>query len=728
MADSTARARGPRRSARTARPAWKRRLVAGLKALTILFLVLGILALGGTAIAYQRIAFPDPNTEFQMNKSTVFYRDGTTQLGSFVEQNRTTIPLSQMPKHLQDAVVSAENREFWTDKGISPSGIFRAGWNIARGRELQGGSTITQQYIKVLYLTQDRTATRKVKELLLAVKIGRSMPKEQILEGYLNTIYFGRGAYGVQAASRAYFNVDAKDLTVPQSVALASILNSPGTLDPSDGQKSVDRLTKRYAYVLDGMVQMGALSPEDKAAAEALPDFPEVPRSSRLGGPKGFLLKAVEAELVANGFTAAQISGGGLQIISTFDPAAQEAAVTSAQKWTQQAAAAAAKKQDPNQLHAALASVEVGTGEVLAMYGGPDYVASSRNWATTDRMAASTFKTYAVIAGLQDDFSLRSRLNGNTFTPKGDKVPVRNEFSTQYGEVTLTKAIAESINTAFVDLTERMKNGPQKIVDVANAAGVQKGAGWDLNNRIALGSAEASPLDQATGYATIANMGVHVPSHVVREVRDLRGQVLYQAKPATSRAFSEDVARDTTYALQNVVNEGTGAKVSSLGRDIAGKTGTAGVNDDVVSSWFVAYTTKVSTAVMYVAGDAGNADLDPYARRGDATFFGGTYPALTWLDYMKVATENYPNEKFRGPVYVNGKNAPPDDPSPQARPSSAPSSSVPATPSAPAPSASDGPQPSASASGPSQSSRPSRTRGRPSIEPPTASVPEPRTS
>ncbi|MDO5286134.1 MAG: penicillin-binding transpeptidase domain-containing protein [Actinomycetia bacterium] len=266
------------------------------------------------------------------------------------------------------------------------------------------------------------------------------------------------------------------------------------------------------------------------------------------------------------------------------------------------------------------------------------------------------------------------------------------------------------------------------VVDVANAAGVQKGAGWDLNNRIALGSAEASPLDQATGYATIANMGVHVPSHVVREVRDLRGQVLYQAKPATNRAFSEDVARDTTYALQNVVNEGTGAKVSSLGRDIAGKTGTAGVNDDVVSSWFVAYTTKVSTAVMYVAGDAGNADLDPYARRGDATFFGGTYPALTWLDYMKVATGNYPNEKFRGPVYVNGKNAPPDDPSPQARPSSASSSSVPATPSAPAPSASDGPQPSASASGPSQSSRPSRTRGRPSIEPPTASLPEPSTS
>ncbi len=725
MADTTNRAKGPRRSTGKTRPAWRRRLMAGFKALTILFLVLGILGLGGLAIAYQRIAFPDPNTEFQANKSTVFYRDGTTQLGSFVEQNRTTIPLSQMPKHLQDAVISAENRDFWNDKGISPSGIVRAAWTIARGRDLQGGSTITQQYIKVLYLNQDRTASRKIKELLLAVKMGRSMPKEQILEGYLNTIYFGRGAYGVQAAARAYFNVDAKDLTLAQSAALASILNAPAIMDPSDGQKNVDRLTARYAYVLDGMVTMGSISAADRAATAALPSFPEIPKSSRLGGPKGFLIKAVEAELIANGFTAAQISGGGLQIVSTFDPAAQEAAVTSAQKWTQQAASNAAKKQDPNQLHAALASVEVGTGEVLAMYGGPDYVANSRNWARTDRMAASTFKTYALIAGLQNDFSLRSTFNGNTFTPKGDTVPVRNEFSTQYGQVTLTKATAESINTAFVDLTEQMKNGPQQVVKVANAAGVEKGVGWDLNNRIALGSAEASPLDQATGYATIANKGVHVATHVVREVRNLKGDVLYRAQPAKNQAFSEDIARDATFALQNVVNEGTGAKVASLDRDIAGKTGTAGVKDDVLSSWFVAYTTRVSTAVMYVAGDAGNADLDPYARRGDATFFGGTYPALTWLDYMKVATKDHPKEKFAGPVYVNGKNAPTAEPStPHSTP---PPSTQPPTPT-PLPS-----QPETSLPGPSASqsatSRPSHARSnRPSIPNPSVPIPEPSNS
>ena len=212
----------------TPTPAWKRRLVQGLTVTTILVLVLGLLGLGGLAFAYQRTDFPDPNTAFQMQKTTVFYRDGTTQLGSFAEQNRTSIDFAQMPQTIKDAVVAAENRDFWTDKGISISGIARAAWYIVRGKEMQGGSTITQQYIKILYLTSDRTATRKLTELLLAVKMGRSLPKEQVLEGYLNTIYFGRGAYGIQAASKAFYMKDAKDLTYQEAAVLASVLNNPG--------------------------------------------------------------------------------------------------------------------------------------------------------------------------------------------------------------------------------------------------------------------------------------------------------------------------------------------------------------------------------------------------------------------------------------------------------------------------------------------------------------------
>jgi membrane peptidoglycan carboxypeptidase len=711
-------------SAKPPRPVWQKRLLTTLKVVTVAVLVIALLGMGAVAVAYQRTNLPDPNAAFLTNKSNVYYRDGKTVIGSFADQNRTSISYADMPQTIKDAVVAAENRTFWTDKGISPTGIARAVYGILRGKSaLGGGSTITQEYIKILYLTSDQTASRKITEVLLAVKMGRSMPKEQILQGYLNTIYFGRGAYGIQAAAKAYFNVDAKNLTLQQSIVLASVLNNPSMYDPADGEKNVARLTNRYAYVLDGMVQMGTVTQAQADAAKALPAFPDVPKSSRYGGPKGFLLKMVESELTADGFDPATISGGGLQITTTFDEKAQAAAVASAQKYTDEAANGAKTKQDPTQLHAAIASVAVGSGEVLALYGGPDYLASSRNWGTTDRPAASTFKAYAVVAGLRNGFSLRSTLNGNTFTPRGDTSTIRNEFNTQYGQVSLVKATAESINTAFVDLTQQIPNGPAQIIKAANDAGVTTGAGWDANNRIALGTAEVSPLDQATGYATLANGGTYVPSHIVKEVKDLTGKVLYTAKPQAQPNIDPKIATDTTYALENVVNEGTGAKVSSLGRDIAGKTGTADVNGHVVSSWFIGYTKQVSTAVMYVAGDGGNGNLDVYAKRGDATFFGGTYPALTWLDYMKVATDGQPKLSFDPPVYVNATATP----SPVA--SSAPVDTPTPTPSTPAPSPSSSsappppPAPSQPKPSPTQatSSKPSSSAS-PAVGKPSASA------
>ncbi len=263
-------------------------------------------------------------------------------------------------------------------------------------------------------------------------------------------------------------------------------------------------------------------------------------------------------------------------------------------------------------------------------------------------------------AGLKDGFSLRSTFNGNTFTPPGDSSSVRNEYSYQYGSaVTLLKATADSINTAFVDLTTSMDKGSDKVAKMAQAAGAPKGAGWDLNSRIPLGTAEVSPLAQAGAYATFANGGTHVSNHVVKEVRDASGNVLYRAQPKETRAVSGDIADDVTYALSNVVEQGTGRAVQTLNRPVAGKTGTkdrenADGSGDIVSAWFVAYTKQISTAVMYVAGDDGNGDLDAYARPGDSTFFGGTYPALTWADYMEVATDGQPVKQFDPPAYVNG--------------------------------------------------------------------------
>ena len=638
---------------------WAQRVLITISALTVLGLLSGT---GVVVYGYTTTTRPDANAEFKTATTFVYYDDGKSELGNFAIQNRTPLTFDKIPEPMKQAAVAAENRTFWTDKGISIRGMIRAAWKIARGQDLQGGSTITQQYIKILYLDSDRTLTRKFRELFLAYKINKETGKEEILAGYLNTIYYGHGAYGVQAASKEYFDIDAKKLTVPQAAFLATVVNNPSMYDPSDDDDR-GRILSRYRYVLHSMVEMRNITPAQEAEfAQKLPKFPKTPANQRYGGPKGFLMKMVERELGAAGFDSSQISGGGLKIITTFDEDAQDAAVEAAQKFTKQSARAAGRK--ASKLHAALASVDVNSGEVIALYGGPDFVKNSRNWATTPRPTASTFKTYALAAGLSDGYSLLSKFNGNTFIPPGESRPVRNEFSYQYGsKVDLIKATSNSINTAFVDLASQMDNGPSKIVKMAKAVGAPKGPGWDRSSRIPLGTAEVSPLAQASAYATFANDGVAVTNHVVREVRDRKGNVIYQSQPEKRRAVHEDIAHDVTYALSNVVEEGTGRAVQTLDRPVAGKTGTkdrknADGSSDIVSAWFVAYTRQISTAVMYVAGNDGNGDLDQYARPGDSTFFGGTYPALTWADYMKMATKGQAVKQFPEPAYVNREELP----------------------------------------------------------------------
>jgi membrane peptidoglycan carboxypeptidase len=638
---------------------WARRILFTIGGLTILSL---ISAIAVVVIGYTTTTRPDANADFKTATTFVYYNDGKSQLGNFAIQNRTPLTFDKMPASMKQAAVAAENRSFWTDKGISIRGMFRAALKIARGGDVQGGSTITQQYIKILYLNSERTLPRKFRELFLAYKINKEMTKDEILAGYLNTIYYGHGAYGVQAASKEYFDIDAKRLKVPQAAFLATVVNNPSMYDPSDDDDR-PRILSRYRYVLHSMAEMGYITPVQEAEfAQKLPRFAKTPANQRYGGPRGFLMKMVERELSAAGFDSSMISGGGLKIITTFDKDAQQAAVEASQKFTKQSAQAAGQK--ASKLHAALASVDVNSGEVIALYGGPDFVKNSRNWATTPRPTASTFKTYALAAGLKDGFSLLDTFNGNTWTPPGDRNPVRNEFSYQYGpKVDLIKATASSINTAFVALTTQMDSGPRKIMRLAKAAGAPKGPGWDNNTRIPLGTAEVSPLAQASAYATFANDGVAVADHVVREVRDRKGNVIYSTQPEKTRAVTEDIAHDVTYARSNVVEEGTGRAVQTLNRPVAGKTGTkdrknADGSSDIVSAWFVAYTRQISTAVMYVAGNDGNGDLDKYARPGDSTFFGGTYPALTWADYMATATKGQAVRQFPEPAYVNREELP----------------------------------------------------------------------
>ena len=649
MADSASNKGDKATTTKKSKRSVKRRILGVLKWATIGLLSLVLIGVAGFGILYFTTDIPDPNADFATNNTTLYYNDGKTELGTLSVQNRESIPYDEMPQSIKDAVVSAENRTFWTDPGISVSGIMRAAWGLVTNQEISGGgSTITQQYIKILYLTSDQTFTRKAKEIVLAIKLNNEQSKEQILAGYLNTVYFGRSAYGIEAAARAYFNVPASQLTVQQSAVLASVLNAPAYFDPDGGAANVERLTERYHYVLDGMVEMDSITAEQRQEYDALPTFPQIPASSTYGGTKGYLIKMVEAELSAAGLSDAEVQGGGLKIVTTFDKNAQAAAVKTAQATRKEAAAAVGKS--ASGLHPAIASVNTANGEVIALYGGADYVQNSRNWATTARPTASTFKAFATVAGLRGGFSLNSLFRGSKFTPNGDSVPVQNASNTNYGTVTLRQAVTDSINTAFVDMTQQLDNGPAEVIKAANDAGVPTGEGWDENNRIALGTAEATPLAMANGFATFANDGKYNSSHVVRKVMDATGKVVYEPDVKTSNNISVNDARTVTQAMEDVVEEGSGATVNTHGHTAAGKTGTGAVSGKTVSSWLVAYTKQISTAVMFVAGDDGNGDLDSYAAPGDSWFYSSGYPADAWSDYMAVAMKGLPDKDFGTPT------------------------------------------------------------------------------
>ncbi len=710
--------RGKRGRSR-AKQVWGR---IGIVAL-VAFLILGVSGLGGFLYLYSTTVLPDSNEDFTTNTTFIYYGDGSNQLGSLAVQNRVTLDYTEMPQVAKDAVVAAENRSFWTDPGFSASGIARGAWSIARGGEVQGGSTITQQYIKILYLDSERTLTRKVRELMLAIKMGRDLPKEDILEGYLNTIYFGRGAYGIQAASKSFFLKDAKDLTMPEAASLAAILNNPAGFNPSGGEKKKELLLGRYRYVLGGLLETGKITQsEHDAAATALPEFPEVPVNNRYGGPGGFLIKMVEDELAAKGFDEGQINGGGLKITTTLNKALQESANTVAAGYTKQAAEDARKQQDPSELHVALSSVDTTTGGILALYGGPDFVTKSRNWAKEPRAAASTFKAFAAIAGMRNGFSLKSVLNGDTFTPRGDTKTIRNEFSNQYGPVTLRRAIAESINTAFVDMTQEMKDGPQKVIQAANDAGAPGTAdeeGWGANNRIALGAAEVSPLNMANAYATFADSGRYKPTYIVAKVEDSKGNVLYEAEVTPEQKIEANVAANMTDALTSVVSEGTGKKASALGRPVAGKTGTHDVGGEIQSAWFVGYSRQISTAVMFVVGDSGVGNLDDYRRPQDKTFFGSSYPLMTWVDYMAKAHEGLDVLDFDKPTSLDGRDetkSPSKESSQPAEPIESPTPSETVTPSE-SPTPTQSATPTEPASEPAQPTEAPATTSKPKPEP-----------
>jgi membrane peptidoglycan carboxypeptidase len=622
-----------------------RKILVGLLLMSGLGLLAAVVAF---AIIYARTEPPNPNELATANTTTLYYKDGKTVMGSFKfeSQNRISVPLDQVPDRVQDAIIAAENRTFWTDSGVSPTGIARAAWNQFRGEATQGGSTISQQYVKNYYLTQEQTWKRKFKELFITLKIERTQSKQQILQNYLNTSFFGRGAWGIEVASDAYFGKHVQDLTVQEAAVLAAMLKAPSAYDPDDPANKA-KLEGRYRYVLSGMASLGADVTPEQARTWPLPKVKPLSNSETYDGPNGFLLIQVRKELTKLGYTERQIDSGGLKVTTTFDPKAQRAMEVAFKKNF--------PKENAKGVHAGAAAVRPGSGEVVAMYGGPDYLKRQFNDATQAKLQpGSTFKAFALAAALENNISLKSRYAGNSPFELENGDEVNNEFDEDYGEyVDLVTATRDSINTAFADLTVNglKPDGPGKVVDAAVRAGIPENTpGLDKHAKVALGFASVTPMDMANAYATFAVGGQRADWHVVDQVAERSGEIAYEAPSELQPAYDSDVVRDVNYALQDVIQNGTGEnEAKALGRPAAGKTGT---HEDE-TAWFVGYTPQLAASVAFYKdanGDGKKESLDNVG--GEGTFFGGGYPARIWASFMRAALNGQPKAQFPPPANI----------------------------------------------------------------------------
>ncbi len=680
-------------------------------------LVAFVLGVIGVGIAYAMTDIPAPNQMVRAQASIVYYSDGKTELARLSDDggNRESVPLAQISEHMQHAILAAEDRDFYQNSGISPTGIARAVWVAVKGGQAtQGGSTITQQYVKNYFLTQDRTLTRKAREILISLKIDKQQSKDEILENYLNTIYYGRGAYGIETASKAYFDKSAEDLTPAESALLASVIRGPSLYDPQLGDEQLKNAESRSAYILDAMVDQGWLSSAERADATFVEPRSYKPRA--LGGTNGYIVDLVKQELVSkHQLTDSDIQRGGLRVVSTIDKDKQYDANLAVRE---------ERPQDEPEIHAGLVSILPGDGAVVALYGGDDFAERPLNDATQAKMqAGSTFKIFTLIAALQSgDVSTKTRYNGaspqffeefadpNGLTPELKKGRVKNFGGEQFGNIDMLTATGHSVNTVYAKVN--IDVGAENTMKAAEDAGIRS----KLEPVVAdvLGTDYVTVMDMANAYATIAAQGVRSDPYLVKEVKFLdEGLPTITAEPTTKRVFDEDLMSDVIDAMQEPVNGGTARYVGeNLGRPAAGKTGTS---ENFRSAWFDGYVPQLATAVGMYRSDPETGDelaMTDLPTAGSIT--GGTFPVRIWTAYMKAALEGTEVQEFPEPAFINEDAAPPSTTAPPT--SSAPPSTTsapPTTTSAPPTTTSAPPSPTESPSstvtlpGPSRSPRPS---------------------
>ncbi|QWB28323.1 MULTISPECIES: transglycosylase domain-containing protein [Streptomyces] len=687
-------------------PSWK--LVSGL----CIGFFGSLVAVAG--IGYAMVGVPTEENAAARSQNNVYYwSNGNQMIATGSGQNRQNVTIDKIPKAMQQAVISAENKSFYQDSGVDPMGIARALANMARGGDTQGGSTITQQFVKNTYLSQDQTVTRKFKEMFISIKVGTKLTKDEILQGYLNTSYYGRGAYGIQAAAQTYYGKDAVKLEPSECAFLAALLKGPTYYDPAgnDGldpaankKDNTKRSKERWGWILQQMHNDNKLSDADYKKAISKYPMPDPRKAAKgMSGQIGYLADTAKKYVLNHSnITEKQFDQGGYQIKTTFDKAKVEA-LTKAVKKVEKEKLDPEKRELDKHVQFGAASVKPKDGAIVALYGGAGYENGhfNNNADTSGVPVGSTWKPFVLAAAMErgtyrsDGVGLSplSKYNGNdhlkirnndgTYVMKKDNTPFfqENESDRPWGYISLRKAMEQSVNTPFVQLG--MDVGMKNVADLAEKAGILDSSFAGLNASFALGTSTPSAIRMADSYATFAASGKQAAPYSVTSVKSNGEEVPGFEKPRITQAMPENVANNVTNVLENVIQNGTGKNALSLGRTAAGKTGTT---DENKSAWFVGYTQQLSTSVAMFREDPKSAKLlSMNGTAGEVSIHGGDVPTLVWTEYMKAALKGATDLGFPEPEKIgdiqDAVGAPTPTPTPSVEPSETATESPSATPS-----------------------------------------------
>ena len=647
-------------------PSWK--LVSGL----CLAFFGGLVAVAG--IGYAMVSVPTEENAAALSENNVYYwEDGTQMVATGSGQNRQNISFDRIPEAMRWAVISAENKSFYSDSGIDPMGIARALGNMARGGDTQGGSTITQQFVKNTYLSQEQTVSRKFKEMFISIKVGTKLTKDEILQGYLNTSYYGRGAYGIQAAAQTYYGKDAVDLTPSECAFLAALLKGPTYYDPA-GNESIDpsanakdnrrRSEERWGWILEQMHTDKHLSTAEYQEAIKRYPMPQGRKATKgMTGQISYLVDTAKRYVLKNSeITEAQFDQGGYQIYTTFDKDKVEALAKAVRKVEKENIDPKREKDQHVQFGAA--TVKPKDGAIVALYGGAGYENGhfNNNADTSGVPVGSTWKPFVLAAAMQHGtyktngvgISPASKYNGNdhlkilnndgSYVLKKDNTPFfqENESDHPWGYISLRKAMEQSVNTPFVQLGVDV--GMAKVADVAQKSGILKDSFAGLNASFALGTSTPSAIRMADAYATFAASGKQADPYSVTEVKYRGSELSGFEKPRVKQAMPENVANNVTDVLENVIENGTAQHAKELGRRAAGKTGTT---DENKSAWFVGYTQQLSTSVaMFREDPKSHKLLSMNGTAGKDSIHGGDIPTQVWTEFMKAALKGESDPGF----------------------------------------------------------------------------------